>query len=291
MTWYSLLRLGALVYVAVTCVVVGDTAGKLLMAQGINAFHVAWSRFFMGVVLLLPFSGLQWRDLPVLQHALTDWRVVLRGGLIAAGIASILTALQTEPIANVFGAFFIGPIVSYALSVVVLKERPGRSRTGLLCIGFVGVMLVVKPHVGVSVGMLFALLAGAFYGAYLMMTRLVAGRYRPRLLLLTQLLIGSVLLLPFAYSAGMPALGGLSMTLLTISAAGSAAGNYLLVVANRVADASLIAPLVYTQLLSATLAGVLVFHELPDTLALLGLVLILLSGLGSLLLHARYQQR
>ena len=87
----------------------------------------------------------------------------------------------------------------------------------------------------------------------------------------------------------MPSFDFAAMTLIAISALGSAVGNYLLAIANRKAEASLIAPLVYSQLVSATLLGILVFGDWPDLLTLLGLLLILASGLGSLIAHQRTQ--
>lgn len=283
MSALDLLRLAGVVFVAVTCVVLGDTAGKLLTTGGIDPFVVAWSRFALAALILLPFSGLKFGEL---RHFL-DWRVALRAVLIAGGISCILTALRTEPIANVFGAFFVGPIVSYGLAVLLLGETPSRFRTALLALGFVGVMLVVKPGFGATAGMGFALLAGVFYGAYLAMTRMIAGTYRPRFLLISQLLIGTVVLAPLGLRAGLPAVDLSISFLILASAAGSAIGNYLLVIANRAAEASLIAPLVYSQLISATVLGVLVFGDWPDAYAFAGLVIITLSGLGSLLLVRR----
>ena len=70
--------------------------------------------------------------------------------------------------------------------------------------------------------------------------------------------------------------------LVALSAGASACGNFMLVIANRTAEASLIAPLVYSQLISATVLGVLVFGDWPDGWSLLGLALIALSGIGSL---------
>ena len=81
----------------------------------------------------------------------------------------------------------------------------------------------------------------------------------------------------------LPALDTRLSLLILVSALGSAAGNYLLVIANRRGEASLIAPLVYSQLISATVFGVLVFNDWPDRYALLGLIVIAVSGLGSLL--------
>ena len=281
MTAADLTRLAATVFVAVTFVVIGDTAGKLLTAAGTAPAFVAWTRFALAAIVLAPLSGLRLAELRICL----DWRVLFRAGLIACGIVCILTALATEPIANVIGAFFVGPIVAYVLAILVLGERPTRGRSLALGIGLLGVLLVVKPGFGATIGMGFALAAGAFYGAYLVATRALAGAYRPRLLLFSQLLIGAVILAPFGVSAGAPTLTPPVLALLVLSAFGSALGNYLLVIAHKRAEASLIAPLVYTQLISATVIGVLVFGEWPDALTFLGLALIAASGAASLALN------
>ena len=110
----------------------------------------------------------------------------------------------------------------------------------------------------------------------------VAGAYRPRFLLISQLLVGTVVLAPLAWSAGLPAFEVDIALLIALSALGSACGNFLIVVANRGGEASLIAPLVYSQLISATVIGVLVFGDWPDVWSLAGLAVIAISGLGSL---------
>ncbi|MCA1337129.1 DMT family transporter [Pseudooceanicola marinus] len=273
----------ATVFGAVTCVVIGDTAGKLMTSSGIDPVWVAWTRFGLAALVLLPFSGLTRAELP----RLLDWRVVLRGFFIAAGISCILTALRTEPLANVFGAFFIGPVVAYVLAILFLGERPAPLRSLLLAVGFAGVMLVVKPGFGATIGMAFALTAGTFYGAYLVMTRVVSGQVRPRFLLLSQLLLGTAMLTPFGLGGDWPGMTWTLAGLVAISAGGSAMGNFLLVMASRRAEASLIAPLVYSQLLSAMVLGALVFGDWPDVWALAGLALIALSGVGSLLVGQR----
>jgi drug/metabolite transporter (DMT)-like permease len=119
------------------------------------------------------------------------------------------------------------------------------------------------------------------------MTRLVANDYRPRLMLFSQLLIGTLVLSPFGLTAAWPEFDLLTALLIFGSAAGSGIGNYLVVIANRQADASLIAPLIYTQLISATLAGYIVFGDWPDPWSLFGLLIILVSGMGSLWLVRR----
>ncbi|QIE46085.1 DMT family transporter [Pseudohalocynthiibacter aestuariivivens] len=279
----SLFQVAAMVFAATSLVVFGDTAGKLLTGGGASPVFVAWSRFVLGALLLSPFSGLNRAELAYFRDA----KLLLRALFIVGGISCILTALRTEPIADVFGAFFVGPVVSYLLAAVFLGERISPLRTLLLLMGFAGVMLVVKPGFGATPGIALALLAGCFYGAYLMMTRAVAGQYRPRFLLVSQLIIGAVVLTPFGATAHWPDAELPVLGLILLSAVGSAMGNYILVIANRVASATVIAPLIYSQLIAATTVGVLVFGEWPDAVALAGLCVIAASGFGTLLVVRR----
>lgn len=276
-------RILGLMILATTSIVIGDTAGKLMTSNGISPFFVAWTRFALAAVLLAPLSGVRRAELP----GLLDRRVILRAVLIICGISSILTALRSEPIANVFGGFFIGPVVAFALSVLILRERITRNRSLLLLAGFAGVMMVVQPGLDMGPGMGFALLAGCFYGSFLIATRIAAPHYRPRFLLLSQLLIGAIVLAapgiaqaPAAISAG---LAGLVLT----SALASALGNLLIVVVSRHTPASVTAPLVYFQLIAATGLGYLVFGDWPDRVSLTGLAIILASGLGGFALARR----
>jgi len=282
MAHFPLKALG-LVVLAMSLIVVGDAAGKEMTARGFSSFFTAWSRFAVAGVLLLPFFGIKAGEL----RAFLDWRVQLRALLVVAAISCILTALRTEPMANVFGGFFVGPIVAFALSSLLLKEQVSLGRVLLLGVSFLGVLLVVKPGVEMRPGMGFALLAGCFHGSFLVSTRWLAGEFRPRFLMFSQLAIGGLVLAPFAFG-GMPAdAGAAGIGLILISALGSAAGNFLLVVVNRSTPANVVAPLIYSQLLAATIVGYLAFGDLPDDLALLGLAIIIASGLSSLWLVGR----
>ena len=279
----ALWQVGALMVISMTLIVGGDVAAKVLSQNGMNPIFVAWTRFALACLVLLPFSGVTRADAP----ALRDPRVWLRAVLIMAGISCILTAPRTEPVANTFGAFFVGPIVAFVLSVILLKERVTWLRTILLCLSFIGVLLVVKPGFGVSFGIGFALLAGIFHGSYVVATRWIAPLYRPRVLLMSQLALGAVILAPFGLAARPETLTWAALALVTISALGSALGNLLLVTLSKTTPSSVIAPLIYTQLLSATALGYLVFSDWPDAVAFFGLALIFASGVASLALTRR----
>lgn len=267
---------------AMTLIVSGDAAGKLLTVAGFNPLFIGWSRLAFGALFVLSFSGLTRQELP----ALLNWRILLRAALVTIAISCILTALRTEPIANVFGAFFIGPLISYFLSALLLKEPISWARTALLIFGFVGVVLVVKPGFGMTSGMGFAVMAGCFYGMFLVATRWLGNAYRPRFLLVSQLIIGGILLTPFAIGP-IPELNFHLSGLIAISAIASALGNLLFVHVSRTTPASVVAPLVYSQLLAATLIGYLVFADWPDGLSLIGLGVIMGTGLASFWLAGR----
>ncbi|SMY07036.1 DMT family transporter [Flavimaricola marinus] len=271
-SWRTILMICA----STTLVVIGDAAGTKLTAAGFSQTFVAWARFALAAILIAPFCGVRLAETP----KFFDWRLILRGALISAAVICILQALRTEPMANVFGGFFVSPIVSYFLSALVLKERITLPRTLLLLVSFAGVLIVVRPGFGMSAGMLTALLAGALHGSYLVATRWLAGGYRPRFLLLSQLVIGGVLLIPFAFAA-LPPITGWAVLFLVISSLGSAGGNMLLVLVNRVTPAGVVAPLIYFQLVAAVGVGWVAFGQWPDLISLTGLTIIAVAGVSS----------
>lgn len=275
----DLFRALPLMLLAMALIPAGDAAGKLLGMAGVAPAFTAWSRFALGAVMIAPFV------LHLTRPALfADWRVWLRGLLLAGGILSILTALGTEPIATVFGAFFVGPILAYVLSAWLLGEGFSRGRMVLLGTGFLGVLLVVKPGFGMTPGLGFALLAGVFYGGFLTASRWLSDTAPPGALLFSQLVVGALALAPFGLSA-LPAAEPRLIALTFGSALGSMLGNLFLILALRMAPASQLAPFVYTQLIAATVLGWAVFDTLPDRLTLIGLAVLLASGLATLALR------
>ena len=272
-------KIFALMLVAMSMIPAGDTAGKLMMQNhGASPTFVAWSRFALGAFMVLP------RLRPTTVRALGHWAIWLRAALMSCGIFCIQTALQTAPIADVFAAFFIGPIVSYVLSVFLLKEPASRSRNLLMVVGFLGVILVVRPSPNMSVGLLYAVIAGMSYGFFLSTSRWLSSTVRATDMLVTQLSLGAVILTPFGLQH-LPSTATFEFSALTLASAGfSMGGNLLLLLAYRRAEAAQLAPLVYLQLLGATALGWAVFGTLPQMLTWIGLALILGAGVLSALL-------
>lgn len=274
----SFIKILLIVFASVTAVVIGDSCAKLLAQAGFSPYFITWSRFTLAAILLAPFCGFQKSEFKLLVNT----KILFRGALIVAANVCNMIALQTETIANMFGAFFIGPIVAYFLSAFILKETISLPRTLLLLSGFVGVLLVVKPGFGATTGIFFALAAGFFHGTFMVVTRKVSVDFRPRFMLLSQLLCGAVVLLPVAFKVALPEMNATFLWLTLLSAVASGLGNYLLVIANKTTPTSIVAPLIYLQLFSATFVSYVVFSDLPDVISFIGLAIIATSGLASL---------
>ncbi|MEX3314238.1 DMT family transporter [Sulfitobacter sp. PS-8MA] len=268
-----------IMFIAMSLIPAGDSAGKILTGSlGVAPVFVAWSRFAIGTLLVLPFLS------PGSWALMRDGRLWLRAGTLAAGITCIQTALQTEALANVFAAFFIGPMFSYLLAALFLRERISLLRSALILLGFLGVLLVVRPGLNTTstggAGLLFAVAAGMFYGVFLTMSRWLSDIASPLALTFTQLAMSALMLLPLGLM-NLPAATVEVAGLATASAAFSMLGNLLLLYAYRRAPATRLAPLVYFQLIAAVLLGLFLFNTLPDALTWAGLAVIITAGITS----------
>ena len=268
-------RVILIMFVAMSLIPAGDSAGKILTSQlGVAPVFVAWSRFAIGALLLVPFAPPQTRAL------FGNWRIWVRAAILCGSITCIQTALVTEDVANVFAAFFIGPLLSYVLAALFLREAISLQRSALIVAGFLGVLVVVRPGLEPSPGLLWALIAGTLYGVFLTMSRWLSHLAPPLALTFSQLVISGLLLLPLGL-VHFPPLTGPVLGLSLASALCSMLGNLLMLYAYRMAPATKVAPLVYLQLLSAVGLGWLVFGAWPDALTWAGMAMILGAGIAS----------
>lgn len=256
----------------------GDGIAKHLMATtSYSSGFLAWSRFMVGVAVVLPFA--------VATGAFAGlglgflYRQAIRGALVAGAIGMIITALETIPLADAFGAFFIGPALATVLAATVLRERVKPIEWLAVVLGFVGVLLVVRPSGDMNIGFLWGLAAGSSYGGFLVATRWAAGSGPAAAQLAGQLCFGLLFLAPFGASElvshGIEAPG-----LLLLMGCISLTSNLFSILALGRARAAFLAPVVYVQILSATIAGWLIFGQFIDPVGLLGLALIVAAGIS-----------
>jgi drug/metabolite transporter (DMT)-like permease len=174
---------------------------------------------------------------------------------------------------------FSNPLWVCALSHLVLNERVGPRRWTAVIVGFLGVLIVMRPggddfHPAMILSMLAAL-SGALYQ---LTTRRVGADDRSETSLLYGTLWGTACALPVsALSFEMPS--GWQWPVLIFAGFCGSFGHYLLIAAHRLAPASLLAPYSYTQILWMLLLGLILFGHVPDGWTLVGAAIVVASGL------------
>ncbi|WP_010139516.1 DMT family transporter [Oceanicola sp. S124] len=250
---------------------------------------------FLGLGGVLLFGGIcLWQRSPVLGPLSRHPAVITR--TVAEGFSTLffISALALVPIATVGAVFQATPLAITLGAALFLGERVGWRRWSAIVVGFLGVLVVIRP--GLSGFQPEALLV---LGAVLSVAvRDLAARRMPEALPSTVaaflafsiLAPTGVVLLAIEGRDWQPMTAHQSLLML-LSFLSMAAGYYLVLLATRIGDASAVTPFRYTRLLFTLIMGALVFAEMPDLLTYAGSALILGSGLYTFLRERRLARR
>jgi drug/metabolite transporter (DMT)-like permease len=262
-------------------------------AKYMNAFFavplLVWARYLVHFVIMLLFMapGLGREIIATRRPWLMSFRALM---LVGVTLLAQL-ALKTLPLAETTALVFVTPLLVALLAGPLLAEKvPPRTwlATGA---GFAGVLLIARPGGAMAgPGVAYALGAALCYAIYQILTRKLATTEHPTRLLFYTALVGTAsmsLALPAYWDGQMPTLTQ-SLLIVSLGLYGGI-GHFLLIRAFREAPASTLSPLLYVQLIWATLLGWWVFAQLPDFLAIVGMLIIGASGL-SLALRTRRQR-
>ncbi len=260
-----------------------DTLLKL-MAADLPVLQIIWARFFfaflaVAIALRISMGRIPWRSrAPGLQ--------ALRS-LLLAGCSILFTgALAHIPLADATAVGFASPLITVALAAILLREHVSPRRWCGVALGFIGVMVALRPPflTGQPLHWAYLLPLGTafMFAFYAILTRRLAALDDSRVTIFHTGLAASLatsLAQPLVFVPPMPIEWGLMIAVGVLGAL----SHGLLVLAYARAPASLLAPLSYTQLIWASLAGILVFSDWPDGITLLGAVIIAAGGLMTLL--------
>lgn len=270
-------------------------AAGVIMAPGVHAIakglggtvapgQIAWARYFFQFLLLLPLVWIGHGGripLPSLAHG-------VRGALLAVATLCYFWALTYMPLADSSAIFFVEPLMLTVLSALVLGEPIGWRRVVAVIVGFGGSLIVIRPSFeSVGLAALLPLVSAFCFAVYLTMTRRLARVEEARAMQFWVALFAALaLMLAMAVGAGAswavlvpswPAASAWGL-LLAMGAIGTVS-NMLAIAAFRLAPAGILAPFQYLEILGATILGVAFFGDLPDAATLLGIVIIVGSGL------------
>jgi len=195
----------------------------------------------------------------------------------------ITYSFVTIPLAEAYCLVFLIPVLATILSVVVLKEEVSLTRWVLVVVSFLGVMLVVRPGFReLELGHLTAFICALAAAVSLTVIRLISGAERrvtlfalPGLLTFAANLIGLIVI-----GATLPSLP--LMGLLLVAGVLGGIGYMLQLVGVSLAPASRVAPMQYSQIIWALLYGAVFFAEVPDAISVVGLVVVVVSGVAGI---------
>lgn len=208
---------------------------------------------------------------PVLQS--------IRGLLLMISTVLNFIAIMYLQLAQTAAIFFTIPLWVCALSVPLLGEHVGIRRWAAVAVGFLGVLVIMRPwDASFHWAMLLSLSSSVCGALYNIITRKVGGRDRAETSLFYVSFVGA-----FAATVPMPFVWqtpqGMEWPLLVFMGLAGGLGHLMLIQAHRLAPASALAPFVYTQIVWMILAGYTLFGDVPDLWTLAGAAIVVASGL------------
>ena len=263
----------------------GDALAKLL-GQSVPLAQLIFVRFAIQAALLIPLvytSGRKWRmSGRVLVFA---W---LRVFLLIAGITCMVAALQYLPLVDAIAIVFVMPFILLLLGRLILKEAVGCSRVVACLIGFGGTVLVIQPSFqDVGAPALLPLLAAWLIAFFMMITRQIAKVTDPIGLQAVNGVMALAIISPVIWlfqdsdfaAVQIISLSTHQMWLLLLFGLTGTAAHLVMTWSLRYAPSSTTAPLQYLEIPIATLIGWLIFLDLPNMAASLGIIVIIAAGL------------
>ena len=242
--------------------------------------------------IFLRYEGI--RGLPGTKQPVLEY---IRGFFLFLSFTTYMMGIAALPLADVAAIRNSGPLLITLLSVIWLGEKVGPRRWIALIIGFIGVLLIIKPGSGTfNLGSLFALIATLFYAINVMITRKLQATdssatmayYSSLVYLVLAFILAPLAVVVGESPAAHPSIAFLfrAWTMPTLldwiimSGLGLvwAGGMYFVARAYSLAQASVVAPFEYTPLLFNVMWGFFIWREIPTLGTLAGALLTLLSG-------------
>jgi len=253
-----------------------DVTAKYLSVT-LPSIEIAWIRFLVFAMIMVPAMVP-----PSPVYAMRTARPglqLLRGVALLSSSLLFITGLRFLPIAEASATGFVSPLFVTALSMLFLSEIVGLRRWLATVVGLIGVLVILRPATGAfHPAVFFPLLSALAWACTLIMTRMMSGREHAATTMTYSSIAGVGILsalVPLVWVA--PSWHDVLFGVLIGVA--STAGQWIVVLAFRYADASVLAPFSYVQLLWVSILGFLVFGEVPDVWTVTGAVFIVASGL------------
>lgn len=272
-----------------------EASGKWLMQMSLPLFCLVFFRYAVHVVLVLaitlPKKGL------AIFHSKSYKMQVIRGFTTMLITLVVFKALSYLPQAEATAIYFLAPLVVLCTAPWFLGEPSRLHRWIAAVVGFLGVLVIVRPGAGLDpVGVAYALLAAVMIAVQYMYTKKLAADDSQTTLLWTGVvgLLGGLVLVPFQWHESLAVLGDFSLwqwlVVINVGVFG-ALGHLLQIKAYQHAPASLLAPFSYFQIIAAAALGFVIWGQFPDVWAWVGILIVCGSGIAVTVVEWRHNQK
>jgi drug/metabolite transporter (DMT)-like permease len=267
---------------AMACMACLSAIVKWTGQRGVPVFEII---FFRNLFAFVPLGLYIWRTtgFSVLRTRRPVGHLT-RSAIGLFGMVCGFSAVQHLPLTEATAFNFASPLFMTALSALILHEPVGRHRWGAVIVGFLGVLIMVRPQPGhMNLTGVSLALAGAVGAAGAMVAiRQIATTEKGPTIVFYFTAAGTVLgLVGSAFNWVTP--DPLTLGLLVLGGLIGGVGQLLLTEAIRTAPVGVVAPFDYTQLIWASAIGFLVWGELPHAATLIGALVV--AGSGVYILH------
>jgi drug/metabolite transporter (DMT)-like permease len=270
------------VIAAVSLFAVIDAVGKLL-SEHLSVLQIVWARYAFALPLLpLAVPLRAWTGLLRVRR---PWLQAGRALLPMLASFSVVLGLALMPLAEVTALTFAAPFLVVALSAPLLREPVSIHDWAGVALGFLGILVIVRPGAGAFAwAALFPLGCAFFFALFQITTRIVGRDDDPGLTLAWTIGVGLAATTPLLPLDWRPA-SALDWALMAVSGLAFVGSQYLLIKAFAAAPAAVLTPFTYSQIAPAVLLGLLLFGAVPDLPAVLGTAIVIAAGLY--ILHRR----
>ena len=255
---------------------VGEACVKTLAAE-YDILQVVWARYvFHALVFLAIFS----RSGIISQMKTSrPFLHIARSITLMIGTVSFFTALIYLSLPEAVAINFVAPLLVTALSIPFLGEKVGPRRWAAIFVGFLGVLVIIRPGLGVMHWAAFLpLITAISYAGYQIMTRIAGRTEDTKTSLFWTSTVGVIVMsciVPFVWKAP----DATAWVIMVTTGAVFGFGHYLLIRAFEVAAVSTLSPFLYTQIIWVTIISIVVFDQFPDQFSILGTAIVIGSGL------------
>lgn len=249
------------------------------LSQHYNVITLGMFRYWFFALFIIIFHSRKGKSLKIVSKSKIQFLQILRSVILTVELCFAHYCFYKIGLIQTASIFAVGPLIVTALSVFILKEAVGWRRWTAITVGFIGILIILRPGINVFDPFSFIALGCAFlYAVYQVLTRLVSRYDNNDTTLFYTGIVGVIILSsigPFFYKE-VQAIDWLWIFIISIL---GLSAHFCIIKSLQLAEASMLQPFSYLHLVFVSIIGILVFNEILETPVLVGSIIVVSAGL------------